>query len=339
MIRVAINGFGRIGRVAFRQMLTSSDFDVVAINSRTGTSEEFSYLTIFDTVHRTFHENEISFDDENIIICGKKKVKVFNESDPENLPWKDLNIDLVLECTGAFLDYEGASKHLKAGAKKVLISAPGKGDIKTIVWSVNENILTNDDVIVSASSCTTNCLAPILNVLESNFGIKKGYMSTIHAYTSDQNNLDGTHKKGILSRRGRSCAENIVPASTGAAKSIGVVIPSLKGKMDGIAYRVPTADGSLVDITVELNKKVDVKMINNAFLDNQNESLKVSKYPMVSSDIIGQKYGAVVDMLSTNIVENEGSQLVKVVAWYDNEYGYTAQMLRTAKYMFKKENN
>lgn len=335
MIRVAINGFGRIGRIAFRQMITSTDFDIIAINSSSAVPEEVSYLLKYDTIHGSFHEDEISYDEENIIISGVKKIKVIAEKDPEKLPWKDLNIDLVLECTGAFTDTLGASKHITAGAKKVLISAPGKDEMPTIVYGVNEGILKDADKIVSAASCTTNCLAPVLDVLNKEIGIEKGFMTTIHAYTSDQSVLDNHHKKGIMSRRGRACAENVIPASTGAAKTIGVVIPDLKGKMDGMAFRVPVCDGSVIDLSMELKRNVSVEEINDILSKHQNEILKVSKDPLVSCDVVGKKYGSVVDAPATMIVENNGKQLVKVVAWYDNEYGYTAQMLRTAKYMFK----
>ncbi len=335
MIRVAINGFGRIGRIAFRQMLTSSEFDVVAINNSSGTPEDFAYLTKYDSVHGPFNEDKISYDDKNVILCGEKYIPVFNEKEPENLPWKELDVDLVLECTGAFTSLEGARKHLNAGAKKVLISAPGKDEMPTVVYGVNEEILTSDMNIVSASSCTTNCLAPVLKVINDNFGIKKGYMTTIHAYTSDQNNLDNAHKKGIISRRGRACAENIIPASTGAAKSIGLVIPSLNGKMDGLAFRVPVSDGSVVDTVLELDRNVTVEEINEKFKNSQNEVIKFTMDPVVSKDVVGRKIGSLVDGLSTSIVEANGSQLVKIIAWYDNEYGYTAQMLRTAIAMFK----
>lgn len=334
MIRVAINGFGRIGRIAFRQMITSTDFDIVAINSLGASAEEFAYLIKYDTVHGTFHEDKISYDGEELVIAGSKRIKVLSESDPTLLPWKDLNIDLVLECTGAFTSTEGAMKHIIAGAKKVLISAPGKDEMPTIVAGVNDNSIPSDARVVSAASCTTNCLAPMLKVINDNIGIVKGYMSTIHAYTSDQLNLDNTHKKGIASRRGRACAENIVPASTGAAKAIGLVIPSLKGKMAGIAFRVPVADGSVVDATLELTRNVTVDEINGLFKTNESDSLKITFDPIVSCDIVSKKVGSLVDGLSTSIVEAEGKQLVKVIAWYDNEYGYTAQMLRTAKKMF-----
>ena len=334
MIRVAINGFGRIGRLAFREMITSTDFNVVAINDL-GSAEELAYLLKYDTNHRNFHINEISNDEENIIIAGKKKIKVYNEKDPVNLPWKDLQVDLVLECTGLFTSIEGAKKHIDAGAKKVLISAPGKGDMKTVVYNVNDDILDGSEEIVSAASCTTNCLAPVLKVLQDNIGIEKGFMTTVHAYTNDQVTLDVSHKKGIYSRRGRACAQNIVPTSTGAASAIGKVIPELDGKLDGIALRVPVSDGSMVDLVLELKKNVTVEEINNLFINNVSESLRVSNDPIVSSDVIGIKSGALVDLLSTSIVEVDGKQLVKVIAWYDNEMGYTAQMMRTAKKLFK----
>lgn len=334
MIKVAINGFGRIGRLAFRQIVTQTDFDIVAINDLTS-AEDLAYLVKYDTVHGSFHEDEIKADGNEIVVAGVKRIKVFSETDPANLPWGELGIDLVLECTGKFTAKEDAMKHITAGAKKVLISAPGKGEMKTVVYGVNDNVLTNEDVIVSAASCTTNCLAPVLNIIHKNIGIKKGFMTTVHAYTNDQATLDIAHKKGIKSRRGRACAQNIVPSSTGAAKAIGLVIPELLGKLDGNALRVPTADGSVVDLTLELNRNTSVEEINKLFQDNQNETIKFTMDPIVSSDCLGKKVGAIVDGLSTSIVEAEGAQLVKVLAWYDNEYGYTAQMLRTAKKMFQ----
>lgn len=334
MYKVAINGFGRIGRLAFREMITSSDFDVVAINDLS-TPEELCHLIKYDTVHRSFHENEISFDENNLIIANKKYIRVFSEKDPVNLPWGELNVDLVLECTGAFTKYEDAHKHIDAGAKKVLISAPGKGNMKTIVYNVNHDTLDGTEEIISAASCTTNCLAPILKLLNDNYGVLQGFMSTVHAYTNDQASLDVAHKKGIYARRGRACGQNIVPASTGAASAIGEVIPSLKGKLDGIAYRVPVSDGSLVDLTVLLKANPTVDEINDLVLNNQTETLKFTKDPIVSSDIIGKKCGCLVDGLLTNIVDVDGKKLYKIVCWYDNELGYTNQMLRTAKVLFK----
>ena len=333
MIKVAINGFGRIGRLAFRQIVTQTDFDIVAINDLTS-AEDLAYLVKYDTVHGSFHEDEIKAEGNEIVVAGVKRIKVFSETDPANLPWGELGVDLVLECTGKFTQKEDAMKHISAGAKKVLISAPGKGDMKTIVYNVNDNILTSEDIVVSAASCTTNCLAPVLNILQKNIGIKKGFMTTVHAYTNDQATLDIAHKKGINSRRGRACAQNIVPSSTGAAKAIGLVIPELLGKLDGNALRVPTADGSVVDLTLELSRNTSVEEVNRLFRENQNETIKFTMDPIVSSDCLGKKVGAIVDGLSTSIVEADGTQLVKVLAWYDNEYGYTAQMLRTAKKMF-----
>jgi glyceraldehyde 3-phosphate dehydrogenase len=334
MIKVAINGFGRIGRIAFRQMIVDNDFDIVAINDLTG-AEDLAYLLKYDTNHRSFHEDEISFEGDEIVIAGKKRVKVYAEKDPANLPWKDLDIDLVLECTGLFTDKEKASAHITAGAKKVIISAPAKGDLKTIVYNVNHEILTSDDQIISGASCTTNCLAPVLNLINKEFGVEKGFMTTVHAYTNDQATLDIAHKKGIKARRGRACAANIVPASTGAASAIGLVIPDLLGKLDGNAMRVPVSDGSIVDLTLELKKNTSEEEINKLFENNRSETIDITYDPIVSSDILGKKLGALVDGLSTKVITVNDKQLVKILAWYDNEFGYTAQMLRTAKVMFK----
>ena len=334
MIKVAINGFGRIGRIAFREMILSEDFDIVAINDLTD-AEELSYLLRYDTNHRSFHEDKITYENDEIIINNKKRIKVYAKKDPEELPWKELNIDLVLECTGLFTDYDNAYKHIKAGAKKVIISAPGKGEMKTIVYNVNSDILDKSEEVISAASCTTHCLAPVLKVINDNNKIVKGFMTTVHAYTNDQATLDIAHKKGYKQRRGRACAMNIVPASTGAAKAIGKVIPELKGKLDGTAFRVPVSDGSVIDVTLELKNKTSVEEINKLLEDNQNETLKFTMDPIVSSDILGKKCGALVDGMLTNIVESNGKQLVKIVAWYDNELGYTCQMLRTARCLFE----
>lgn len=333
MIKVAINGFGRIGRIAFRQMVTGTDFDIVAINDLS-CAEDLAYLVKYDSVHRSFHEDEITFEGDEIVVAGRKRIKVYSEADPEKLPWGELGVDLVLECTGKFTSLEGANKHITAGAKKVFISAPGKDTMKTIVYGVNDHMISSSDTVISGASCTTNCLAPVLNIINKNIGIKKGYMTTIHAYTNDQASLDIAHKKGIRARRGRAGAQNIVPTSTGAAKAIGLVIPELLGKMDGMAFRVPVADGSLIDVTLELTRNTSVEEINKLFMDNQSEVIKYTNDPVVSSDVIGKKYGAIVDGLSTSIVEADGTQMVKIIAWYDNEYGYTAQMLRSAKKMF-----
>ena len=330
MIKIAINGFGRIGRLAFREIITGTDFDCVAINDLTD-AETLAYLLKYDTNHRSFHEDIIDFEGDEIVIKGTKRIKVYSEKDPANLPWKDLGVDVVLECTGLFTSLEDAQKHITAGAKKVIISAPGKGDMKTIVYNVNSDTLDGTETVISAASCTTNCLAPVLKVIEDNIGIVKGYMTTVHAYTNDQATLDVPHKKGIKARRGRACAMNIVPASTGAASAIGKVIPSLLGKLDGNAFRVPVPDGSVIDVTLELAKNTSVEELNTLFTNNQSETLKITMDPVVSSDILGKKTGALVDGLSTNVLESDGKQLVKIIAWYDNEMGYTAQMMRTAK--------
>lgn len=329
MIKVAINGFGRIGRLVFRIMENDPEFEVVAINDLTD-SEQLAYLLKYDTNHRRYLADEITHDEENIIVKGRK-IKVYKETDPNNLPWKDLNIDVVFECTGKFTDKEKASAHINAGAKKVIISAPAKGDLKTIVYNVNDNILDGKEEIISAASCTTNCLAPVLKVLDDNFGIEKGFMTTVHAYTNDQVTLDVAHKKGIESRRGRACAANIVPTSTGAASAIGSVIPSLKGKLKGGAMRVPVSDGSMIDLTLELKTNVTEEEINNAFKESVNETLNYTDDPVVSSDIIGSSCGALVDGQLTCVLDVDGKQLVKVVAWYDNEMSYSTQMVRTAK--------
>ena len=331
VIRVAINGFGRIGRLAFRRIITTTDFDIVAINDL-GSASDLAYLAKYDTTHRSFHEDLIKAEGDEIVVNNIKRIKVYNETDPSKLPWGELNIDLVLECTGKFTKYEDAHKHILAGAKKVLISAPSKSDnVKTIVYSVNENILDGTEEIVSAASCTTNCLAPVAKVINDNIGIECGYMSTIHAYTNDQVTLDVAHKKGINSRRGRACAANIVPTSTGAAQAIGKVIPELNGLLEGLAYRVPVTDGSLVELTFIPKRKTSIDEINHLFEENTTESLKITYDPIVSSDIIGKTYGALVDGMLTSTSGN----LIKVTAWYDNEYGYTCGMLRTAKAMFK----
>ncbi len=335
MIRVAINGFGRIGRVAFREMITGNVFDIVAINDLTE-AEELAYLLKYDTNHRSFHEDLIRFENDELVINNRKRIKVYKEKDPALLPWKELNVDLVLECTGLFTNKEDASKHITAGAKKVLISAPAKGDVKTIVYGVNDSLLTSDDTIVSGASCTTNCLAPILKVIEDTYGIEKGFMSTIHAYTNDQATLDIPHKKGIKERRGRACAMNIIPTSTGVLKAIGAVIPELSGRIDGCAYRVPVSDGSLVDLVLELKTKVTEEEINKTLVNNQSDTLRVTFDPVVSSDIIGKKCGSLVDGSLTKVLTVGEKQLVKIASWYDNEMGYTAQMLRTAKKMFEK---
>lgn len=333
-IKVAINGFGRIGRLVFRIMEEDPSFDVVAINDLTN-ADELAYLLKYDTSHRRYKTDEITSDDENIII-GDRKVRIYAEKDPVNLPWKALDIDLVFECTGFFTSKEKAEAHITAGAKKVIISAPAKGDLKTIVYNVNHETLTGDEKVISAASCTTNCLAPVMKLLCDNYGVEKGFMTTVHAYTNDQATLDVAHKKGYMARRGRAAAANIVPASTGAASAIGKVIPELNGRLDGTAMRVPVTTGSVVDLSLELSKNVTKEELNELFKNNQNETLGFTMDPIVSSDTIGMHYGSLVDGLLTNIVEVDGKQLVKVVAWYDNEMSYSAQMVRTAKYFANK---
>ena len=333
MIKVAINGFGRIGRLVFRIMEEDSEFNVVAINDLTD-SEQLAYLLKYDTSHRKYLENDISYDEENIIVKGRK-IRIYKEMDPSKLPWGDLGIDAVYECTGKFTDKDKALAHITAGAKKVIISAPAKGDLKTIVFGVNENIIDGSEEVISAASCTTNCLAPVVNVLNKEFGINKGYMTTVHAYTNDQSILDLAHPKGAKSRRGRAAAANIIPSSTGAASALGKVIPELDGKLDGSALRVPVTTGSVVDLSLELSKKVTKEEINDVFKKYQNDTLGYIEDPIVSSDIIGDSHGGVVDGLLTDVLETDTGDLVKVVAWYDNEMSYSSQMVRTVKYLFK----
>ena len=334
MIKVAINGFGRIGRLVFRIMEEDPEFNVVAINDLTD-PEQLAYLLKYDTSHRKYLENDITYDEEHIIVKGRK-IRIYKEMDPSKLPWEKLEIDAVYECTGKFTEKEKAEAHIKAGAKKVIISAPAKGDLKTIVYGVNEKTLTKEEKVISAASCTTNCLAPVVDILNKEFGINKGYMTTVHAYTNDQSILDLAHPKGAKSRRGRAAAANIIPSSTGAASALGKVIPELDGKLDGSALRIPVTTGSVVDLTLELNKKVTKEEINETFKKNINETLGYTEDPIVSSDIIGDRHGAVVDGLLTDVLETETGDLVKVVAWYDNEMSYSSQMVRTVKYLFKK---
>ena len=332
-MKVAINGFGRIGRLVFRLMNEDDNMEVVAINDLTD-AEQLAYLLKYDTNHRNYEVDNISHDAENIIIGGKK-IRVYSEKEPQNLPWGELGIDVVFECTGLFTSVEKAMAHIEAGAKKVIISAPAKGELKTIVYNVNHQILDGTEKIISAASCTTNCLAPVLKIINDNLGIEKGFMTTVHAYTNDQATLDVAHKKGILARRGRACAANIVPASTGAASAIGLVIPELNGRLDGNAMRVPVPTGSVIDLTLELKKNTTAEEINELFRNNQNETIMITMDPIVSSDVIGSHYGAVVDGLSTKVLDVDGKQMVKIIAWYDNEMGYSTQMVRTAKYLMR----
>ena len=318
-MKVAINGFGRIGRLTFRNLLTKDNIEVVAINDLTDT-KTLAHLLKYDSAHGIF-DKEISSDSNSITVAGKT-IKVFSERDPSALPWSDHDIDVVLESTGRFVDPDGAGMHLKAGAKKVVISAPAKGDIPTVVLGVNEETLTGDEKILSNASCTTNCLAPIAKVLHDNFGIQKGFITTIHAYTADQNIQDAPHKD---LRRARAAAVNIVPTTTGAAKAVGLVLPDLKGKLDGNAVRVPTLTGSLTDLTCILDKEASIEEINAAMKSAAEGPMKgvlqYSEEMLVSSDIIGNKPSSIFDAPSTNV----NGSMVKVISWYDNEAGYSAR--------------
>ena len=328
MKKVAINGFGRIGRLAFRELINSNELEVVAINDLTSI-EDLYLLLKYDSNFRMFDASGVTMSENGFILNGRE-IKIYKEADASNLPWGELGVDVVLECTGFYTSEEKAIAHINAGAKHVIISAPAKGNIKTIVYGVNSDTLDGTEAIISAASCTTNCLAPVLNVLDKNFGVKKGYMTTIHATTNDQTTLDVAHKKGAYSRRGRSAMANIIPSSTGAATAIGKVLPHLDGKLSGSAFRVPTIDGSVIDLTLELKSHVTKEMINEAFLNNQSEVIKITNDPIVSCDVIGEATGALVDGLLTEVlVDEDGTELVKVVAWYDNELGYTKQMIRT----------
>ena len=328
-MKVAINGFGRIGRLAFRLMHDLCDVEVVAINDLTD-AKTLAHLLKYDSTQGRF-EKEIIVKEGCFVVEGKE-VKVFSKPDPKELPWKELDVDVVLECTGFFVAKEKAQFHIDAGAKRVIISAPGKGEMKTVVYGVNHDILDGSEKIISAASCTTNCLAPMAKVLEDKFGIVRGIMTTIHAYTGDQNTLDAPHRKGDL-RRARSAAINIVPNTTGAAKAIGLVIPSLKGRLDGSAQRVPVATGSLTELVTVLEKNVTVEEINKAMKDSSSESFGYTEDPIVSTDVIGMKYVSLFDATQTRIVEVDGKQLVKTVAWYDNEMSYTANLIRTFQYL------
>ncbi|MDD3129471.1 MAG: type I glyceraldehyde-3-phosphate dehydrogenase [Candidatus Izemoplasmatales bacterium] len=332
-VKVAINGFGRIGRLAFRVMFGNPDFEIVAINDLTD-AEQLAYLLRYDSSQGRYNK-EVSFEGTDLVVEGKH-VPVLSQRDPELLPWKEKEVDVVLECTGFFVSEEGAGKHLKAGARKVVVSAPAKGNIPTIVYNVNHDSLTGEEKIISAASCTTNCLAPIAKVLDDNFGIVKGFMTTVHAYTNDQSTLDIPHNKGINARRGRAAAANIVPTSTGAAKAVGLVLPHLKGKLDGLALRVPVITGSIVDLVVELKEKVTVEQVNEAVKKAQSETIGYTEDPIVSSDTIGITYGTLFDAQSTKVMDVDGKQLVKVLTWYDNEHSFTSQMIRTLKVFAEK---
>ena len=326
-VKIAINGFGRIGKLVLRQMFDDSDYEIVAIND-TGTVEDAAYGLKYDSAHGNFKKDSITTKGDNLVVDGKE-IRVTSERNPELLPWKELDVDVVIECTGAFVTMEGASKHITAGAKKVLISAPGKDPMPTIVYGVNHEELDGSDAVISAASCTTNCLAPMAKVLNDNWGIHHGLMTTIHAYTNNQGTLDST---GGDQRRGRAAAANIVPTTTGAAKAIGLVIPELAGKLDGSAQRVPVITGSLVELFTVLDKETTVEEVNAAMKAASSDAYGYNVDNIVSSDIVSATEGSIFDATQTLIMEVDGKQLVKTVAWYDNETSYTSNMLKTAKY-------
>ncbi|MBQ6784054.1 MAG: type I glyceraldehyde-3-phosphate dehydrogenase [Acholeplasmatales bacterium] len=336
-VKVAINGFGRIGRLAFRQMFDAEGYEVVAINDLTAPAM-LANLLKYDTAQGGYcgkigegkHTVEAG---ENYIVVDGKKITIYDQADANNLPWGELNVDVVLECTGFYTKKEKAMAHINAGAKKVVISAPAGNDLKTIVYSVNEKTLTKDDQIISAASCTTNCLAPMADTLNKYAPIQSGIMSTIHAYTGDQMILDGPHRKGDL-RRARAGAANIVPNSTGAAKAIGLVIPELNGKLIGSAQRVPVATGSTtILVAVVKGKDVTIDGINAAMKAAASDSFGYNEDPIVSSDVIGMRYGSLFDATQTMVTKiDEDTYQVQVVSWYDNENSYTSQMVRTIKY-------
>ena len=332
MVKVAINGFGRIGRLALRKLMEQTEeFEVVAINDLTD-AKTLAHLFKYDSAQGRFN-GEIVVEDGAFVVNGHR-IKVTAERNPADLPWGELGVDIVLECTGFFTSQEKAGLHLEAGAKKVVISAPASGDVKTIVYNVNQDILDGTETVISGASCTTNCLAPMAKALNDKFGIEKGLMTTIHAYTNDQNTLDGPHAKGDL-RRARAAAANIVPNTTGAAKAIGLVIPELKGKLDGAAQRVPVVTGSLTELVCTLKENVTVEEVNAAMKAASNESFGYTEEYLVSSDIIGISYGSLFDATQTRVMEVDGKQLVKVVSWYDNEMSYTSQLIRTLGYFDK----
>lgn len=327
-VKVGINGFGRIGRLAFRRIQEVDGIEVVAINDLTDAAM-LAHLLKYDTTQGRFN-GEVELGEGEFIVNGKA-VKILANPNPEELPWGELGVDIVLECTGFFTSKEGAEKHLKGGAKKVVVSAPAGKDVPTIVYNVNHETLTGDETVISGASCTTNCLAPMAKALNDNFGIQEGLMETIHAYTGDQNTLDAPHRKGDF-RRARAAAENIIPNSTGAAKAIGLVIPELNGKLDGSAQRVPVPTGSLTELITVLDKDVTVEEINKAMKEASNESYGYTEEQLVSSDIVGITYGSLFDATQTKVMDVDGKQLVKTVSWYDNEMSYTCQLVRTLEY-------
>ena len=327
-VKVAINGFGRIGRLVFRQIYNMEGIEVVAINDLTS-PKVLAHLLKYDTAQGRFSQDVKAT--ENSIIVNGEEIKIYAQKDPAQIPWGGHAVDVVLECTGFFTDKTKAEAHVKAGAKKVVISAPATGDLKTIVFNVNHDILDGSETVISCASCTTNCLAPMAKVLDDSYGIVNGLMTTIHAYTNDQNTQDAPHPKGDL-RRAMAAAQNIVPNSTGAAKAIGLVLPNLKGKLDGSAQRVPTLTGSLTELTVLLNKKTTVEEVNAAMKAASNESFGYTEDEIVSSDIIGIHYGSLFDATQTRVQTLGDTQLVRTVSWYDNEMSYVSQLVRTVHY-------
>jgi glyceraldehyde 3-phosphate dehydrogenase len=330
-VKVAINGFGRIGRLVYRQIYNMDGIDVVAINDLTS-PKVLAHLLKYDSAQGRF-DAEVKASENSISVNGDE-VKIYALKNPTEIPWKQHDVDVVLECTGFFTDKDKASAHLTAGAKRVVISAPATGDLKTIVFNVNHHILDGSETIISCASCTTNCLAPMAKVLDDKFGIVGGLMTTIHAYTNDQNTQDAPHPKGDL-RRARAAAANIVPNSTGAAKAIGLVLPSLKGKLDGNAQRVPTLTGSLTELTTILGKKVTIEEVNAAMKAATNESFGYTEDEIVSSDIIGITYGSLFDGTQTKVLTVGDKQMVKTVSWYDNEMSYVSQLVRSVNYFAK----
>ncbi len=328
-VKVAINGFGRIGRLVYRQIHNMKGIDVVAINDLT-TPKVLAHLLKYDSAHGRF-DGKVTHTDNAIVVDGEE-IKIYAQKDPSQIPWGAHDVDVVIESTGFFTDKEKAEAHIKAGAKKVVISAPATGDLKTIVFNVNHNILDGSETIISCASCTTNCLAPMAKVMNDSFGIKVGFMTTIHAYTNDQNTLDAPHAKGDL-RRARAAAANIVPNSTGAAKAIGLVLPELKGKLDGGAQRVPVITGSLTELTSILNKKTTIEEVNAAMKAASNESFGYNEDEIVSSDVIGIHFGSLFDATQTKVITVGDDQLVKTVSWYDNEMSYVSQLVRTVNYI------
>ncbi|MFV0380013.1 MAG: type I glyceraldehyde-3-phosphate dehydrogenase [Anaerorhabdus sp.] len=329
-VRVAINGFGRIGRLAFRQMFSAEGYDVVAINDLTD-PKMLAHLLKYDSAQGPYHGHEVVAGEGKITVDGEE-IKIYSEADASKLPWKDLNVDVVLECTGFYTSKEKSSAHITAGAKKVVISAPAGKDLPTVVFGVNEDIIKSTDTIISAASCTTNCLAPMANTLNNYAKIQSGIMTTVHAYTGDQMTLDGPHRKGDL-RRARAAAANIVPNTTGAAKAIGLVIPELDGKLIGSAQRVPVITGSLTMlVAVVKGKDITVESINAAMKSAKSDSFGYTEDPLVSSDIIGNTNGSLFDATQTMVAKlDDETYQVQVVSWYDNENSYTCQMVRTIK--------